>query len=289
MTIRQILTEGKRLLSLPCEEALIDTPSLDADLLLAETLKTNREKLIANGNETIADDDGEKFFELLKRRRSGECIAYILGRREFRGLMFTVNPAVLVPRPDTEMLVEAALEFIDLRQKAVSSDQKQISLLDLCTGSGAVAISLKNERPFISAAASDISGEALKAAKLNGEKSAQETVFIQSDLFENICGKFDIIVSNPPYVPSGEMASLAPEIKREPAIALDGGKDGLDFIKKIIQAAPEHLFPQGALILEAGSEQIPHIAVLLENQGFIKIKVFKDLSGSERVISGLKF
>ena len=295
MTIQEILSEGKRLLGAPCPGAVIDTPALDAALLLAETLHLSREELLVRGNEIAAEPERQKYNSLLERRRSGECIAYILGRREFRGIEFTVNPGVLVPRPDTETLVEAALEYIDLWQgersdtSARGAAQGGLSLLDLCTGSGAVAISIKNERPHIRVTASDVSPETLQTATLNAARlleGRQNAVqFIQSDLFNNIPEKFDIIVSNPPYIPTGEIDTLSPEVRREPRLALDGGRDGLDLIRKIVSQAPEHLSPGGILLLEASPEQMPAIKTLLEKEHFNKIKIHKDLAGKDRVIS----
>ena len=297
MTIREILTEGKTQLTKPCSEALIESSSLDAALLLAKVLKTNRETLISRSNEIISEGDREKFFKLLERRRSGECVAYLLGYKEFRGLKFVVNPSVLVPRPDTEILVEAALEYIDSLKAGSDSSQKniRISLLDLCTGSGALAISLKNERPFLSVSAADISEEALDIARVNAQlllteaNSAVNAIrFIRSDLFEKFDtskDKFHIIVSNPPYIPSEELALLAPEVRREPALALDGGQHGLDLIYKIISQAADYLHEHGILLLEAGSEQIMTIITLLENQNFSNIKIHRDLAGRDRVIS----
>ena len=302
MTIQETLAEGTRLLKSPCSEAFIDTPELDAALLLEETLHANRTELIVRGSEQMSEANRKNFFRLLSKRRNGECIAYILGRREFRGLEFAVNPHVLVPRPDTETLVEAALEYIEgLSQHERAASVLPRTLLDLCTGSGAVAISLKNERPFLNVTAADISPEALETASLNaarlldtqllnGGAPAERTAinFIQSDIFENISGRFDIIVSNPPYVPSGEIDTLAPEIRREPRLALDGGKDGLELIKKIISRAPEHLSPGGFLLLEADSEQMPAIRALLETNGFACVSIHRDLAGRERVISAGK-
>ena len=287
--------KGKRLLATPCPTALIETPALDAALLLAETLQTGREQLIRRENETVMEADCGRFFKLLERRRSGECVAYILGRKEFRGLVFNVNPGVLVPRPDTETLAEAALEYID-SIAANRKNMKNISLLDLCTGSGALAISLKNERPFLSVSASDISPEALDTAALNAARlleyrqatnHGKETMvaLIQSDLFENIQEKYDIIISNPPYVPSHELPELPPEVRMEPAIALNGGKNGLEIMGKIIKQASNFLYPQGVLILEAGSGQMQSIRKLLKTCNFNNIKIKKDLAGLNRVIS----
>ena len=292
MTIRETLVRGTGLLTIPCPQSHIDTPALDAALLMAETLDTNKAELIIRGEENISDADSEKFFRLLERRRGGECVAYILGRREFRGLSFIVNYHVLVPRPDSETLIEAALEHIDLRQEFSSSRPelcKSLSVLDLCTGSGALAISLKNERPFLSVTASDISSGALDIAVINAARllDAASVSFIKSDLFKNITRgeKFNIIISNPPYVPSGELESLSPEIRREPRIALDGGGDGLELIQKIILQAPLHLHPHGLLLLEADTKQMPAIRTILENRGFGDLRLYKDLAGRERVIS----
>jgi len=312
MTIQETLAEGKRLLQSPSPSSFIDTPALDAALLIAAILRTGRAELIIRGNDPMSDKNREEFLSLIERRRKGECVAYLLGRREFRGLEFTVNPQVLVPRPDTETLVEAVLEYIDTNlshrgteaQKEEEGEGRKITLLDLCTGSGAIAISLKNERPFLCVTASDISHEALETARLNaahligghllGEQVLDErfsdgepdtVCFIHSDLFENIPGCFDIIVSNPPYIPTGELSALAPEVRREPQLALDGGEDGLVLIRKIISQAQEHLSPGGVILLEADSGQMPDIKNLLATNGFSNTRIHKDLAGRDRVIS----
>jgi len=288
MTIRETLAEGKRLLRIPSSVSFIDTPDLDAVLFMSEILRTDRTKLVVRYGETISEQDSESFFRFIARRKEGECSAYILGRKEFRNLEFSVNPQVLVPRPDTETLVEAALEYIDSLRETNTPDLKAggISLLDLCTGSGAVAISLKNERPFLSISASDISREALETAAQNAARLLEDSIhLIQSDLFNAISGSFDIIVSNPPYVPSADIDTLANEVRREPRLALDGGHDGLELIKKIILLAPYHLLPGGVILLEAAPEQMPAIRGLLETNGFGGIRVHGDLAGRDRVIS----
>jgi release factor glutamine methyltransferase len=334
MTIRELQAKGTALLKAPCASACIDTPALDAALLLAETLQVRREDLIAHANDEAAERDYKKYRALLERRRAGECIAYILGRKEFRGLEFAVKAQVLVPRPDTETLFEAALEYID---SAAGNDG--LSVLDLCAGSGALAVSLKKERPLLLVTASDISAEALETAALNagrllttgeaaesainiprrraagyvvlkrywtrvsylmtapeaapvsraqravGMKPSPRISFVQSDIFENLQGQFDIIVSNPPYIPSGEISNLAPEVQLEPRLALDGGEDGLALIRRIIADAPPHLPPGGVLLLEADPGQMPQIGELLANNGFTGVRLHKDLAGRERVIS----
>ena len=286
MTVREALAEGTRILKSPGTTASIDTPELDADLLLAEALNTNHEDLIIHANNAIEEQAYNAFLDLVVRRRAGECVAYILGRKEFRLLEFAVNPGVLVPRPDTETLVEAAMEHID---NSVEQGINKMSVLDLCTGSGAIAISLYYERPHIKISASDISKEALKTAAENAERllgDDRAVNFIESDIFKKIKGKFNIIVCNPPYIPSSDLASLSAEVRQEPAIALDGGEDGLKYIKEIICQAKDHMTPNGVLFLEADPGQMPTIRELLENNNYSGIKTYHDLSGKERVISG---
>ena len=293
MTIRELQAKGTALLKAPCASACIDTPALDAALLLAETLQVCREDLITRANNEAAEREREKYQTLLERRRSGECIAYILGRKEFHGLEFAVKAKVMVPRPDTETLLEAALEYIGKIYPSkvcrISSPENDIiSVLDLCTGSGVLAISLKKECPFLSVTASDISTEALETAAFNaGRLLAGESAvyFIQSDIFENLQGRFRIILTNPPYIPSGEIPTLAPEVQLEPKIALDGGEDGLALTRRIITQAPLHLLPEGALLLEADSRQMPQIKELLANNGFAYVRLHRDLADRERVIS----
>ncbi|MDR3338407.1 MAG: peptide chain release factor N(5)-glutamine methyltransferase [Treponema sp.] len=277
MTIRETLTEASARLS----AAGIDTPSLDASLLLAETLGANRTGLILACNEPLSGEGYRRFGQLLDRRLSGEPVAYILGRKEFRGLDFKVSPAVLIPRPDTETLVEAALKTV--------SD----TVLDLCTGSGAVAIALKHERPALAVSASDISPEALEVARQN-TVNAEPVTFIESDLFAAFPTlpqgaaprRFGMIVSNPPYVPSAVIPTLSREVRSEPRLALDGGNDGLDLIRRIISEAREFLVPGGLLLLEADPGQMETIGSILAVQGYTGIQTFRDLSQRSRVIGG---
>jgi release factor glutamine methyltransferase len=280
MTVQQALTEGKRRLSLPCPSAFIDTPALDASLLLAKALSCKKEDLIVRAGEKLSEAECDSFFAFIERRIGGECIAYILGRREFRGLDFIVNHHVLVPRPDSETLVEVALRHIKTIQLPVPS------VLDLCTGSGALAASLKNENPLLSITASDICCKALETAALNAKRllgsSYKDLKFVQSDLFENIREKFHIIVCNPPYIPNGELGALAPELRREPALALNGGLDGLELIRKVIHQARNYLLPDGALILEADPGQMAAISALLKERKYNDTRLYKDLAGRER-------
>lgn len=282
MNVRELLTEGTARLSVPATTANITAPALDAALLLAHALHTTREKLLIHDNDPAGENERADYAGLLARRKNGECMAYILGRKEFYGLDFLVNPSVLVPRPETEILLETALEYIDARKK------KDLSVLDLCTGSGALAVALKKERPVLKVTASDISGEALAIAAQNASRLLQtgsSVNFLQSDLFEKIPDAFDIIISNPPYIMSCEIEKLQPEVRMEPVIALDGGSDGLEIIKKIITQAQSHLRPEGILMLEADARQMKVLVSVLEENSFGNVKIYKDLAGLERVIA----
>jgi len=289
MTVREAMAEGKRALKSPCFNALITTPELDASLLLAETLRLSREELITRSDKVLTPDELKKFLELLERRKDGECVAYILGKKEFRSLEFFVNPSVLVPRPDTEILVETVLNEVGLRNKS-GAERETIRVLDLCTGSGAIAVSLKKEMPSLELWATDISAKALETAKANAARHqmAESIRFCQGHLFEALPAeiRFHVIVSNPPYIPSAEIARLPPEVQREPRLALDGGEDGLGTVREIIVRAPDYLEPGGLLLLEAAPEQMKSVWKTLEQNRFINIQTYNDLSGFERVIAG---
>jgi release factor glutamine methyltransferase len=270
----------------------IDSPSLDASLLLAHVLNTTRAALLAHGTDALDDDALAAYRDLIQRRLNGECAAYILGKKEFRGLEFLVNKSVLVPRPETETLVETAVNMLNKKNR----DTEKISVLDLCTGSGAIAVSIKSEMPEVHVWATDICGQALETAKTNAARLLPNTSvhFYQGDLFNALpfntppVEKFSVILSNPPYIPSNEIKTLAPEVQNEPLIALDGGQSGLDIIERIIEGAPDYLIKNGALLMEtAGKKQAEKTAVLLEKKGFTNINIYKDLSGQERVIGGI--
>jgi len=280
MTIREALAEA----------SAAGTSALDASLLLASILNTSRSSLIAADSQPLTGASLAAFRGLIQRRLAGECTAYILGRKEFYGLDFQVNPAVLVPRPDTETLVEAALAEIN----QLSATDQPLRVLDLCTGSGAVAIALKHTMPELEVWAADISAEALETAKANAERllPPDSIHFCHGDLFEaplpTPYSLLPLIVSNPPYIPTADIAGLAPEVRGEPLLALDGGDDGLEIIRRIISKAPEFLFPGGILLLEADPRQMGHITALLHQADFADIQTRRDLSGKERVIAAKK-
>jgi len=297
LRIREALAQG----SADLKFADILSPGLDASILLAHVLKITRTELFASGTKRISEEACASFCELVERRCSGECVAYLTGKKEFRGLEFTVNPSVLVPRPDTETLVEAALAIsneqgtISREQLAGNKEQlteknAKVVVLDLCTGSGAAAVALKNEMPELEVHATDISEDTLEAAKSNAARLLPEKniYFYPGDLYnalpDSLC--FSLIISNPPYIPTHEIETLSPEVRNEPHIALDGGVSGLEIIGRIIDGAPDYLHNGGALLMEADPRQMRDIAALLEKRGFNNIQLYKDLSGSERVIGG---
>jgi release factor glutamine methyltransferase len=280
MNIPQALADGTS----QFHAAGIESPGLDAALLLADILGLDRSRLyLADG--PLPDSVQAAYTRALDRRMAGEPLAYILGRREFWGLDFAVGPGVLIPRPDTETLVEAVL--------LGAAWEDGGPLLDLCTGSGAVVIALKHECPGPELWATDISPAALRLARSNVARllPGQFINFLEADLFSPrspapFLGVFSIITANPPYVPSEDISGLAPELGWEPRLALDGGRDGLDLIRRIVAEAPAHLVPGGALFMEADPRQMETIAGLLASGGFIGIQLYQDLPGKDRVITG---
>ena len=295
MTIRETLAEGSAAL----KSAGIERPVLDASLLLAEVLGLSRAALIAAGPDMIPQERLAVFRRLIERRCSGECAAYILGRKEFRGLEFKVNTSVLVPRPDTETLVEIAVMKIEKTKDRAAPNDGPLRVLDLCTGSGAVAIALKHEVPELEVWASDISTGALETAVSNAARllPGSHIHFCLGDLFEALSSPpapagglplFSLIAANPPYIPSAQIKTLPPEVQNEPLPALDGGGDGLDIIRKIVSKAPDFLHSGGFLLLEADPGEMQSIGELLAKKGFLDIQTYKDLSGLDRVIGGGK-
>jgi len=301
MIIREAYAQG----SADLKYAGIESPALDASILLAHVLKTTRTALVAAGMEKISAKDCAVYCNLIERRCSGECVAYITGKKEFMGLEFEVNPSVLVPRPETEILVEAAIDvtFAETSNLRFARRKEKIRCLDLCTGSGAVAIALKHEIPELEVYATDISVEALETAKRNAARllPGNDICFLYGDLYNALItsqksssppfsllpSPFNVILSNPPYIPTHEINTLSAEVRGEPRIALDGGESGLDIIKRIIDGASEYLCKGGLLLLEADPRQMNDITAMLEKNGFIDIKLYKDLSGLNRVIGGV--
>jgi release factor glutamine methyltransferase len=251
-----------------------DTPRLDAELLLGHALGLDRAALAMAPEREVAGPAVRAFQELVRRRAAGrEPVAYLLGRRGFRGLELEVDARVLVPRPETELLVEATLGL-----------PRSARVVDVGTGCGAVALALKDERPDLDVLATDVSDDALAVARANARRLGLEVAFGRADLLDGV-GAVDAVVSNPPYVADGERAALPPEVARhEPAVALFGGPDGLDVVRRLVRQAGAS--PARLLALEVGQGQAPAVAALVRAAGFGEAEVRRDLAGVERVVVG---
>ncbi len=251
-----------------------DIDEREARLLLAYALRVKSEELVKY--DEIEDDTFNRFQEVLNKRCSHIPFAYITGHPEFMTLDFKVNENVLITRADTEILVEETIRICK---------DKLISILDMCTGSGCIAISLAKYLERAKVSASDISKGALEVAKENAALNNAQVIFIESNLFDSINSKFDVIVSNPPYIKKDVIDTLEKEVREnEPTIALDGGDDGLDFYRVIIENAKEHLNKDGYLLFEIGFDQAKEVKELLERNNYKNIRVIKDYSGNDRVV-----
>lgn len=264
-------------LDLPPDEARIE-----AQMLLGTALAVSRAWMIANAQKTLTQADENRFRALLQRRLQGEPVAYILGHREFYGLDFIVGPDVLIPRPDTETLVEAALQRIPA--------QSPYRILDLGTGSGAIAIAIAHHRPHAAVIAVDRSETSLAIARQNaGLLKTDNLQLIQSDWFSALPNaRYDIIVSNPPYIPENDPHLSQGDLRFEPGSALASGPDGLNDIRRIVEQSPHHLEAGGWLLLEHGYDQAEKVAELLRARGFTEIGHAADLAGIQRVTFGRK-
>ncbi len=257
----------------------IDSPRLDAELLLADMLGLDRVGLYLNFERPLQADELAAFRERVRRRAAREPLAYILGKTEFWSLPFKVTPAVLIPRPDTELLVEEALRRLTGAAR----------ILDVGTGSGALAIALAHERPECKVTAIDLSPAALAVATENAcnNRVTERIGFESGDLNALPEGPFDLVVANPPYIPSGELVTLMPEVRDfEPHLALDGGSDGFDAYRALARQADAVLAPGGWLLVEVGIGQAAAVQELFARAGLTEIFVSRDLAGIERVVGG---
>lgn len=250
---------------------------LDARLLLEFVCGTNRNDLYAHADREIEHEEFEKFLFLIKQRGKHIPLQHLTGEQEFMGLNFHVNEHVLIPRQDTEILVEEVmLELHD-----------GMRILDMCTGSGCILLSLLKYSNDCTGVGADVSGEALAVAEKNAGDLGIEATFVKSDLFEKIDDKFDIIVSNPPYIRTSVIGTLMEEVKDyEPYNALDGGEDGLYFYRRIVMEAGKYLYRGGKLFFEIGYDQAEEVSGLLKEAGYTEIQVKKDLAGLDRVVCG---
>lgn len=249
----------------------IDEPIVKARILLADILNMRKEELIINENKELEEGIEKAYLEKIQKLSNNVPLQYLTQKQEFMGSIFEVNENVLIPRADTEILVEEALKHA------------KNNVLELCTGSGIIAVSIAT-RIEAKVVATDISELALEVAKRNAENQNAKIEFIQSNMFENVSGKYDLIVSNPPYIETETILGLEEQVKKEPVIALDGGKDGLDYYRIIADNAYKYLELNGYLCLEIGYNQKETVTKLLE-KNYTNIKCIKDLSGNDRVIT----
>lgn len=258
----------------------IDTAYLDAQLIVGRALDMTRVQILTYPDRIIAENEKCKINEMYLKRINRMPMQYILGVCEFMGLNFKVNENTLIPRGDTEILVEKAIELIN--------KNKYKSVLDIGTGSGAIAVSVAKYTDA-KVTAVDISNEAINVAKENAEQNGVNVQFINSNLFSNINEKFDLILSNPPYIEKDVIKTLEPDVKNyEPMLALDGGVDGLDFYKSITKDCCKYLNKNGSIAFEIGYNQGEAVSSLLDAYNFDKISIEKDLAGFDRVVIGYR-
>lgn len=269
--LKGLLADGAKMLA----QAGIDEAELDARYILEYITGLNSAQYFINSEDIIEKDKAEEFFRLIERRSKRIPLSYVIGTRDFFGLTFKVDENVLIPEQETELLVEEVIKH---------SEGK--SVLDMCTGSGCIAISIALFGKPSKVAASDISEKALEVARENAKSiKAGEISFIQGDMFENVTDKFDIIVSNPPYIETGEIDELMPEVRDYiPRLALDGDIDGLKFYRIISKEAVKKLNKNGRIFYEIGYNQSRAVASILLENGFTDITVIKDYSGLDRIV-----
>ena len=273
MTYREAVEFGTKCLT----DAGVPDAALDAWYLLQMICKIERSYYYVHGEEDITQDAQKEYEIAVQKRAEHIPLQYIIGEQEFMGLRFKVNSNVLIPRQDTETLVEQVLKIVKPGMK----------VLDLCTGSGCVLISVLKNAPELTGMGSDISKTALLVAKENAKLHEVDAEWVRSDLFDNITETFDVIMANPPYIPTGEILSLMPEVRDfEPENALDGGADGLDFYRKIIEQVKDYLNPGGYVYMEIGYDQGEAVSELMCNAGFTEVEVIKDLARNDRVVKG---
>ena len=278
MTYRECYEQGCRTL----QAAGIEEAILDARLLLEAVCGTDRNDLLVHGEQPVAPQAEEKYLNWIRQRAEHIPLQQLTGEQDFMGLTFSVNEHVLIPRQDTEILVEEVLKEL----------HDGMRVLDMCTGSGCILLSLMHYSNDCEGLGVDLSAEALEVAERNVLKvltpeKAEHVQFLQSDLFEKLEEKFEIIVSNPPYIASAEVEKLMPEVRdHEPRMALDGTEDGLYFYRRIIKEAGKHLVSSGMLFFEIGYDQGQAVSELMRTQGYREVQVVQDYAGLDRVVFG---
>lgn len=286
LTVRENLVEA----IIRLEDAGIENAKLDAEVLLLHTLKKDKSFLITGSNLKIPKDMREFYQGLVEQRAEGKPVQYIIGEKEFMALPFKVNEKVLIPRADTETMVELAIEELEKRKPGFWG----LKVLDLCCGSGAIAVSIAQYIKKIKVTASDISEEALSVARENAAMNqvGKKIKFVQGDLLAPFKKKpkFDMIISNPPYIKTDIIDTLQKEIKHyEPRTALDGGEDGLDFYRRILPDAAKMLKNNGILLMEIGHDQAEDVRKITEEtENYTDIQILQDLSGLDRILKAVK-
>lgn len=279
-TLRGALRQGQEIL----ERAGVPEAGLDAWILMEYAVKVTRSQYYMDPDREIPEEEFSRYMEVVRRRADRIPLQHITGEQEFMGFSFQVNPHVLIPRQDTEILVETALEKME----------DHMRILDLCTGSGCIVISLcrmlregRGKAWDLEFEGSDISEDALTTARENARRLGAEVRFVSGDLFENAEGTYDMIVSNPPYIPTSQIMELQDEVRlHDPLRALDGKEDGLYFYRRIVSEAGGYLADQGWLIFEIGCDQREQVEALLEKAGYTQVSAKKDLAGLDRVVMG---
>lgn len=271
ITIREMCKEGQALL----QDNDVPNADIDARMLLEHLLGITSSEYYCQFDKVIEEDVYNEYIKLIVKRATHYPLQYIIGTQDFMGLEFDVNDNVLIPRWETEMLVEEVLKICDKRD----------AILDMCTGSGCIITSIKKLGKVKKAVGVDISEKAIEVSKANAEKIGAEVEFVVSDLFENVLGTYDIIVSNPPYIKTKVIEGLMPEVRRfEPMIALDGSEDGLYFYEKIVEASLDYLKPNGYIFFEIGHDQGKEVAMILIKHDYEDIQVLKDYAGNDRIV-----
>lgn len=291
MTLRELLAEGEHVL----QTAGIEDWKMDAWYLLEETLEVTRTRYLVDSGKAVSEEEKTRYLEQIDKRASHIPLQHLTGHQEFMGLDFQVSEDVLVPRQDTEVLVEEALKLLE--QEKVPKEKETVRMLDLCTGSGCILISIlyyaAKEKIQIQGTGADISEAALRIAEenldlleKNGNKGMAE--LLESDLFERVEGRFGMIASNPPYIRTSVISGLKEEVRlHDPLLALDGKEDGLFFYRKIIEESRAYLQKNGVLLFEIGYDQGEAVSELMTKAGYSQVVVKKDLAGLDRIVCGV--
>ena len=278
MTYQEATQKGKDILI----EHHIDDAAVDAWLLMEFVTGMTRTRFFVDGMFQMKPEEEERYFQLIEKRAERIPLQHLTGVQEFMGLEFCVNEHVLVPRQDTELLV------LEAEKQLRRSSNEVPAVLDMCTGSGCIAVSLKVRNPEIQCTAADISDPALEMAEKNAKKMQAEIKFVHTDMFSDITGEFDMIVSNPPYIPTKVIEGLEAEVRlHDPFSALDGKEDGLYFYRILAEESPRFLKKGGWIYMEIGHDQSAAVEALLKDAGFEEIRTEKDLAGLDRVVCGV--